>query len=101
MGEVPCQGQSSLWPLALRKYPHPVSRTAAAASCGLRQRGMVGRVFPKDQDLDQLPFGHGTREHPVSNIEASWIGWVKGSCGVSDPALQHWVERVEHRLLDR
>lgn len=62
---------------------------------------MVGRVFPKIQDLDQLPFGHETREHPVSNIEASWIAWVKGGCGVSDPALQHWVERVDHRLLDR
>lgn len=63
---------------------------------------MVGRVFPKDEDLDRLvAFGHGTREHPVSSTEASWIAWVKGSCGVPDPALQYWVERVDHRLLDR
>lgn len=47
VGEVPCQGKSSLWPLALRKYPHPVSRTAAAASFGLRQREWLGGFFPR------------------------------------------------------
>lgn len=76
--KAPCQGGLSSRPLALRKRPHPVK--TAAAFCRLRRR-QAGRVFPKDQARHGLSFGHGTREHPVSNTEASWTERVQGSCG--------------------
>jgi len=44
--EVPGQGKSSSWPLALRKHPHPV-RTEAAAFCGLRLKERLGGSFPR------------------------------------------------------
>lgn len=49
---------------------------------------MVGRVFPKDRDLDPLSFGSENGEHCVSYTEASWMLWVKGSCGVPHPVRQ-------------
>lgn len=55
---------------------------------------MVGRVFPKDRDLEHLSLGSLCEEHCVSYAEASWTKWVKGSCGVPHPALQCWPERV-------
>lgn len=52
---------------------------------------MVGRVFPKDQDLDLLSLGSGIGEHCVSYSEASWMECVKGSCEIPHPVLQCWV----------
>lgn len=60
---------------------------------------MVGRVFPKDQDLDPLSLGSGIGEHCVSYAEASWMEWVEGSCGVPHPSLQCRVETVGWGLL--
>lgn len=62
---------------------------------------MVGRVFPKDQDLDLLSLGSGSGEHCVSYTEASWMEWVKGSCGVPHPVLQFWLGEWAGGCADR
>ena len=38
-------------------------KTAVAAVLRAEAEGMVGRVFPKDQDLEPLPLGSGSGEH--------------------------------------
>lgn len=74
-------------------------KTAVAALLRAEAEGMVGRVFPKDQELERLALGSGSGEHCVSYTEASWMEWVKGSCGVPHPVLQCWPERVGWGLL--
>lgn len=69
-------------------------KTAVATVLRAEAEGMVGRVFPKDQDLEPLPLGSGSGEHCVSYAEASWMEWVEGSCGIPHPVLQCWPERV-------
>lgn len=95
-----------------RRVPHPpdlfaggsvptlsTDKTAVAALRRAEAEGMVGRVFPKDRDLEHLSLGSGSGEHCVSYAESSWMEWVKGSCGVPHPVLQHWPERVGWGLL--
>lgn len=79
--------------------PPKLSQAAASALFRAGAEGLIGRIFPKDQDLDWPAFGSGAGEHCVSYVEASWIEWVKGSCGVPHPVLQYWVERVGWGLL--
>lgn len=71
----------------------PSPQTAVAALLRAEAARMVGRVFPKDRDLERLPLGSGSGEHCVSYAEASWMAWVKGSCGVPHPVLQCWPGR--------
>lgn len=79
--EVPGQGRSS--------------SPCQNRSCRLlwaEAEGTLGRVFPKNHDLDGLSFGHGTREHFVSNLERPVDRMGQGQLWVPRPALLYWAE---------
>lgn len=55
--------------------------TAVATLLRAEAEGMVGRVFPKDRDLERLSLGSGSGEHCVSYAEASWMAWSRAAAG--------------------